>query len=193
MAKTNTETQNQKRMDYISWEDYFMGIAVLSGQRSKDPVTQVGACIVNEAKRIVGIGYNGMPDRCSDDDFDWGKDKNLDLHERKHGYVCHAEMNAIINRNSASLKDCTIYVSLFPCNECAKMIIQSGIKKVVYSDKKKGTPETKAAKKMFKAADILYKKCKPSTPKLVIDLVPNDTAKAAKKEKKNCTKSSKDL
>ena len=105
-----------------------MGIAFLSAQRSKDPVTQVGACIVNEEKRIVGIGYNGMPNKCDDDKFSWSKDKTLALHERKHAYVCHAEMNAIINKNSASLKNCTIYVSMFPCNECATMIIQSGIK-----------------------------------------------------------------
>ena len=170
MAETNTETQNQKRTDYISWEDYFMGIAFLSGQRSKDPVTQVGACIVNQEKRIVGVGYNGMPDGCSDDEFTWSKDKGRDLDERKQAYVCHAEMNAIINRNSASLKDCTIYVSLFPCNECAKMIIQSGIKKVVYySDKKKTQASYKASKKMFEAAKVEYEQHKTSTTKLEID------------------------
>ena len=175
-----------------------MGIAFLSGQRSKDPVTQVGACIVNDEKRIVGIGYNGMPDRCHDDDFPWEKNKRLKLHERKHAYVCHAEMNAIINKNSVSLKGCTICVSLFPCNECAKMIIQSGIKKVVYySDKKKAQPPYKASKKMFRAAKVKYKRHKTSTTKLEIDFESVNKAELPIKtrnwQKENRTKSDKKL
>ena len=182
MAEDNVRIPSQKRKDYISWENYFMGIAFFSAQRSKDPVTQVGACIVNEEKRIVGVGYNGMPDRCHDNDFTWGKGENLELHETKHAYVCHAEMNAIMNKTSASLKNCTIYVSLFPCNECAKIIIQSGIKKVVYySDKKKDQSSTKAAKLMFRAADILCKQHKTTIPHFEIDFESINTA--------NCTES----
>ena len=110
-----------------------MGVSFLTAQRSKDPCTQVGACIVNEKNRIVGLGYNGMPNRCSDDDLPWGKDRENKLNDKQF-YVCHAEMNAIMNKNSASLDGCRIYVSLFPCNECAKLIIQSGIKKVLYAE-----------------------------------------------------------
>ena len=161
---------DDKRENVLKWEDYFMGIAYLSGQRSKDPVTQVGACIVNDEMRIVGTGYNGLPNGCHDDDFPWKKNKDLDLDERKHGYVCHAEMNAILNKNSASLKGCKIYVSLFPCNECAKLIIQSGIKEVIfYSDKKKDQSSTKASKRMLRAAHVKYSQHKTSQTKIEID------------------------
>ena len=139
-----------------------------------------------------------MPDGCNDDEFTWSKDKDRDLDERKHAYVCHAEMNAIINRNSVSLKDCTIYVSLFPCNECAKMIIQSGIKKVVYySDKKKTQASYKASKKMFEAAKVEYKQHETSTTKLEIDFETINTAELPKETRKlqneNRTKSEKNL
>jgi len=163
---------NEKRKNVLSWEDYFMGIAVLSAQRSKDPITQVGACIVNDKKRIVGIGYNGMPDLINYDNdtkLPWGK-KSSNYEETKHAYVCHAEMNAIVNKNSASLEGCTLYVNLFPCNHCAKLIIQSGIKEVIYySDKKKDKRETKAAKIMFEAANIRCYQYKTSQPKIKID------------------------
>ena len=144
--------------EVLSWDDYFMGVAFLTAMRSKDPCTQVGACIVNEKDRIVGLGYNGMPNRCSDDDLPWAKDEKLGSTEKKYFYVCHSEMNAIMNENSTSLDGCRIYVSLFPCNECAKLIIQSGIRKVLYASKKEDKDETKAAEIMLNMADVIVKK-----------------------------------
>lgn len=144
------------RKNYINWDDYFMGIAILSAMRSKDPNTQVGACIVNEEKRIVGVGYNGFPKGCEDTEFPW--EREGEFLETKYPYVCHAELNAILN-SIKSLKDCTIYVALFPCNECSKAIIQSGIKEIVYlSDKYASTDINKASKKMLDAAGIKYRK-----------------------------------
>lgn len=142
---------------YISWEEYFMGVAALSSKRSKDPNTQVGACVVNTEKRIIGIGYNGFPTGCRDEEFPWGKtDKNY--LNTKYPYVVHAEPNAILNCSS-SLKDATLYVTLFPCNECAKLIIQSGIKHVIYaSDKYHDAESSVATRKMFDAAGITYQK-----------------------------------
>ncbi len=141
-----------KRKDVLSWDEYFMSMAHLSAKRSKDPNTQVGACIVNADKRIVGVGYNGFPAGCSDDCFPWERDG--DFLDTKYPYVVHAELNAILN-SIQSLKGCTIYVSLFPCNECAKAIIQSGIKRVVYeSDKYSGTQGNIASKKMFRDAGV---------------------------------------
>ena len=132
-----------KRTDYISWDDYFMGISLLSGMRSKDPSTQVGACIVDKDNRIVSIGYNGFLNGCSDEDFPWSREgENLNT---KYPYVCHAEMNAILNYrgNKKDLEHAKIYVDLFPCNECAKIIIQSGIKEVVYLSNKYADSENK--------------------------------------------------
>lgn len=144
-----------KRLDVVSWDEYFMGLAHLSALRSKDPSTQVGACIVDEDNRVVSIGYNGLPRGCSDDLFPWVKEG--EILETKYPYVVHAELNAILNSNT-SLKNDTIYVSLFPCNECAKAIIQSGIKMVVYeSDKYADTDAVKASKMMFKAAGVEYR------------------------------------
>ena len=145
-----------KDTNYISWDTYFMGVALLSSYRSKDPSTKVGACIVNEQKRIIGIGYNGFPYGCSDDEFPWSRDgEYLDC---KYPYVVHAEPNAILN-STTSLQGATIYVTLFPCNECAKLIIQSGIKEIVYmGDKYDGTPSDLASKKMLKAAGIKTRK-----------------------------------
>ena len=146
-----------KSNNYISWDEYFMGVALLSAMRSKDPNTKVGACIVNTKKRIVGIGYNGFPYGCSDDEFPWINNSNEFL-DNKYPYVVHAEPNAILN-SSTSLENCTLYVSLFPCNECAKLIIQSGIKEIVYMDDKySGTPSDIASKKMLDAAGIKYRK-----------------------------------
>lgn len=142
---------------HISWDEYFMGVAVLSAKRSKDPSTQVGACLVNNDKRIIGIGYNGFPRGCADDVFPWGKTSENEL-ETKYPYVVHAEANAILN-SSASLKDATLYVTLFPCNECAKLIIQSGIKHIVYMcDKYRNTKSDVASKRMLDAAGITYVK-----------------------------------
>lgn len=145
--------------NYISWDEYFMGVAVLSSKRSKDPNTNVGACIVNKKNRIVGIGYNGMPYGCDDNEFPWGNDKS-DFLNCKYPYVVHAEPNAILN-STCPLDDCKLYVTLFPCNECAKLIIQSGIKEIIYmSDKYDGSLENKASKRMLDAAKIPYRKMK---------------------------------
>lgn len=140
-----------KRTDYISWDEYFMSIALLSALRSKDPTRQVGACIVRDNK-ILSVGYNGFPNGCSDDEFPW--DKEGELLETKRPYVVHAELNAILNCK-CNLNNSTIYVTLFPCCECAKAIIQSGIKKVVYVEKKE-KDSYKAAEKMFKASGVEY-------------------------------------
>ena len=146
-----------KRKDHISWDEYFMGIAVLSSMRSKDPNTQVGACIVSPEKKIIGVGYNGFPIGCSDDDLPWERDG--EWIETKYPYVCHAELNAILNSTISSLKGATLYVALFPCNECAKAIIQTGIKKVVYlSDKYESTDSTKASKLMLTQAGVKFEK-----------------------------------
>lgn len=155
------------RKDYINWDDYFMGIAILSSMRSKDPNTQVGACIINEEKRIIGVGYNGLPKGCEDDEFPW--EREGEYLETKYPYVCHAELNAILN-SIKSLKNCSIYVALFPCNECSKAIIQSGIKEIIYlSDKYDGTKENKASKKMLNAAGVKYRKLETNLKKLEIN------------------------
>lgn len=142
-----------KRQDYLSWDEYFMGISHLSAMRSKDPNTQVGACIVSEENKILSVGYNGMPTGCNDDDMPWARQG--DFLDTKYPFVCHAELNAILNRSTGSLKNARIYVSLFPCNECAKAIIQSGIGEVVYSDDKYADSDgTIASKKMFEMAGV---------------------------------------
>ena len=142
-----------KRNDYISWDEYFMGISLLSAQRSKDSHTQVGACIVSQDNKILSVGYNGMPTGCSDDEMPW--DRNGEFLDTKYPFVCHAELNAILNHAAGSLQNAKIYVSLFPCNECAKAIIQSGIKAVIYRDDLyKDTKEVKASKRMLKTAGV---------------------------------------
>lgn len=141
-----------KRQQVISWDEYFMGLAHLSALRSKDPSTQVGACIVDENKKVVSIGYNGLPIGCSDDEFPWGREGGM--LESKYAFVVHAELNAILN-SPRSLHGCTLYVSLFPCNECAKAIIQSGIRKVIYEcDKYAKEDNVIASKKMLRAAGV---------------------------------------
>lgn len=146
---------SMKRKDYISWDEYFMGVAHLSGMRSKDPSTQVGACIVSSDNKILSMGYNGFPCGCSDDAFPWERDgEELDT---KYPFVTHSELNAILNYRGGSLEGTKLYVSLFPCNECAKAIIQAGIKTVVYdSDKYLGTSSNRASKRMFDAAGVAY-------------------------------------
>lgn len=158
-----------KRKDYISWDEYFMGVAVLSSMRSKDPNTQVGACIVNQDKKIVGVGYNGFPIGVSDDEIPWERDGEwLDT---KYPYVCHAELNAILNAISNSLKGCSLYVGLFPCNECAKAIIQTGIREVIYlSDKYAQEDNTKASKKMFDHTGVSYRQLKPTHTTITVNL-----------------------
>lgn len=143
-----------KRADYISWDEYFMGISLLSCCRSKDPNTQVGACIVNSENRIMSVGYNGFPKGCSDDEYPWERSGD-DQNETKYPFVCHAELNAILNAGGNSLKGCKIYVALFPCNECAKAIIQSGINEVIYiSDKYADSAATIASKRMLASAGV---------------------------------------
>ena len=146
-----------KRSDYISWDEYFMGVAHLSGMRSKDPNSQVGACIVSPDNKILSMGYNGFPKGCSDDEFPWERENPENKNLTKYPFVTHSELNAILNYRGGSLEGTKLYVSLFPCNECAKAIIQAGIRTVVYdSDKYKGTPSNRAAKRMFDAAGVEY-------------------------------------
>ena len=141
-----------KREHVLSWDEYFMGLAHLSAMRSKDPSTQVGAVIVDQEHKVVGIGYNGLPIGCSDDEFPW--DREGGMLETKYAFVVHAELNAILN-STRNLHGCTLYVSLFPCNECAKAIIQSGIRKIVYEDDKSATADNViASKKMLNAAGV---------------------------------------
>ena len=140
-------------MDRVTWDEYFMTIALLSAKRSKDPSTQVGACIVDNENKVVSIGYNGMPRHCDDTKLTWEKGEDLN---NKYLYVCHAEFNAILNtRDGSHLNGCKIYVTLFPCNECAKAIVQTGIKKVIYlSDKYQDQLSTRASKKLFQVAGV---------------------------------------
>ncbi len=143
-----------KRDDYISWDEYFMGISLLSSMRSKDPSTQVGACIVSDDNRIMSVGYNGLPRGCSDDEFPWER-KAENQNDTKYPFVCHAELNAILNAGGKNLAGSRIFVALFPCNECAKAIIQSGIKEVIYiSDKYSDTDNVIASKRMLTSAGI---------------------------------------
>ena len=158
-----------KRADYISWDEYFMGVAHLSGMRSKDPNTQVGACIVSRDNKILSMGYNGFPSGCSDDEFPWAREG--DALETKYAYVTHSELNAILNYRGGSLEGTKLYVSLFPCNECAKAIIQAGIRTVVYdSDKYAGTPMNIASKRMFEAAGVQCVAYEKTGRRIEIDL-----------------------
>lgn len=158
-----------KREDYISWAEYFMGVAMLSAERSKDGGTQVGSCIVNHEHKILSMGYNGMPTGCMDDAMPWGRDgAQLDT---KYPYVCHAELNAILNHAGGSLKGAKIYTTLFPCNECAKAIIQSGISEVIYlSDKYAETDSIIASKHMFDMVGVKYTPYKPSGRAITLNL-----------------------
>lgn len=159
-----------KRSDYITWDQYFMGIAKMSALRSKDPNTQVGACIIDSDNRILSVGYNGMPTGCDDNEMPW--DREGASLETKYMFVCHAELNAILNyRGNKNLKDAKLYVTLFPCNECAKAVIQSGIKEVVYmSDKYQDADSTIAAKRMFDLAGIEYRQYENNSKKIEFEL-----------------------
>ena len=158
-----------KRNDYLNWDEYFIGIALLSAKRSKDPNTQVGACIVNSENRILSVGYNGMPCGCSDDVFPWDRDGNaLDT---KYVFVCHAELNAILNYTGGSVRGARIYTTLFPCNECTKAIIQSGIKEIIYfSDKYSDSDNVRAAKRMLDAAGVKYRQYEKSEKQVELEL-----------------------
>ena len=156
-----------KREDYISWDEYFMGIAMLAARRSKDPNTQVGACIVSQDNIILSTGYNGMPKGCSDDEYPWEREGT----ETKYPYVVHAELNAILNANGRDLRGSRLYVALFPCNECAKAIIQSGIREVVYgSDKYADAENTRAAKRMLRICGVTCRQYEPTGKELTLRL-----------------------
>lgn len=158
-----------KREGYISWDEYFMGVSKLSGMRSKDPNTQVGACIVSNNNKILSMGYNGFPNGCSDDEFPW--DREGEMLDTKYPFVTHSELNAILNYRGGSLEGTKLYVTLFPCNECAKAIIQAGIRTVVYADDKYcGTPGNIAAKKLFDAAGVKYYCYEATGRKVEMDL-----------------------
>ena len=147
----------EKRLDIITKEDWFMATAMLAAQRSKDPNTQVGACVVSPNGIIVATGYNGLPRGCSDDEFPWARQAESTL-DTKYPYVVHAEANAIQNRNIFSLKECKLYNTLFPCNECTKQIIQAGIEEVIYfNDKYHDTLESVASRRMLEAAKVKYR------------------------------------
>ncbi|MBQ8238957.1 MAG: dCMP deaminase family protein [Oscillospiraceae bacterium] len=163
-----------KRADYISWDEYFMGIAMLAAKRSKDPNTQVGACIVSEDNIIISTGYNGMPKGCSDDEFPWNRDGAVN----KYAFVVHAELNAILNANGRDLRGSRVYVALFPCNECAKAIIQSGVKEVLYlSDKYADSMSTLASKRMLEAAGVKFRQLKTNLDSITLDFIPEENRK----------------
>ena len=163
-----------KRQDYISWDEYFLGVAMLAARRSKDPNTQVGACIVSQDNIIISTGYNGMPKGCSDDIFPWEREGE----QTKYPYVVHAELNAILNANGRDLRGSKLYVALFPCNECAKAIIQSGVKEVVYlSDKYDGTPENRASKRMMLSAGVKFQQLRTDLKSITLDFVPEEDRK----------------
>merc|ERR1719476_193086 len=155
MLQAAPGSPSAKRKGYLSWDDYFMSVAFLTGMRSKDPSTQVGAVIVNTENRIVGVGYNGFPSGIPDESLPWERTSPDGFLATKYPYVCHAELNAVLNKNVESCKGCRLYCTLFPCCECAKVIIQSGIKSVVYaSDKGSDQDVFKASRRMFQLAGI---------------------------------------
>lgn len=159
-----------KRKGYLKWDEYFMGLAMLASMRSKDPNTQVGCCIIDSDKRILSLGYNGFPIGCSDDIFPWEREGKRS-YDMKYNYVVHAELNAILSYKGNSLKGAKVYVNQFPCNECAKAIIQAGIKQIVfYDDKYKDTDSVKSSKRMFDVAGVKYKKFKPLNKEIKITL-----------------------
>lgn len=156
-----------KRTDYLSWDEYFMGVALLSAKRSKDPSTQVGACIVSPSHSILSVGYNGFPHGCSDDEFPWEREGSF--LNTKYPYVCHAELNAILNHPGNSLRGAIIYVNHFPCNECTKAIIQAGLTEVVYlSDKLLNTEAAEASRRMFESAGVKWRKLNPKCSEILL-------------------------
>ncbi|MCR5202589.1 MAG: dCMP deaminase family protein [Lachnospiraceae bacterium] len=161
---------SEKRKDYLNWDEYFMGIALLSAERSKDPNTHVGACIVGKDNKILSVGYNGMPRGCSDDDFPWSRDAGDEL-DNKYLYVCHAELNAILNYAGTDLKGAKIYTTLFPCNECTKALIQSGITEIIYyCDKYAESASVIGAKRMMNAVGIKFRQYKSGSKDIELKL-----------------------
>ncbi len=162
--------KSEKRRDYLDWDEYFMAVALLSARRSKDPNTQVGACVANPENKIVGVGYNGFPRGCSDDKLPWGRE-GAPL-ETKYAYVCHAEINAVLNADTTHLSGCRIYVGLFPCNECTKVIIQSGISEIIYlSDKYAETDSVKASRRMLRMAGVKMRRFESRRREVRLSLV----------------------
>lgn len=160
---------NAKRKDYISWDEYFMAVARLAGLRSKDPSSQVGSCIVSTDNKILSMGYNGFPMGCSDDEYPW--EREGDILDTKYVYVTHSELNAILNYRGGNLEGAKLYVSLFPCNECAKAIIQSGIKEIIYADDKYAdTPSVMASKRMLTSAGVVFRRYEPSGRKIEFEV-----------------------
>ena len=158
---------SEKRNGYITWDEYFMGVAKLSAMRSKDPNTQVGACIVSEDNKILSMGYNGFPKGCSDDEYPWERGGD----QTKYPYVVHAELNAVLNANGRDLRGSKLYVALFPCNECAKAIIQSGIKELIYlSDKYHDTHASIASRRMFNMTGVKYRAYQPTGREIKLDV-----------------------
>ena len=158
-----------KRSEYLKWDEYFMGIALLSAKRSKDPSTSVGACIVSSDNKILSVGYNGMPKGCSDDEYPW--DREGDPLDTKYLYVCHAELNALLNYTGTNLSGATIYTTLFPCNECTKALIQSGIREIVYlEDKYADTDIVRASKRMMASAQVLHRQYTMANKQITLDL-----------------------
>ena len=156
------------KKDYLSWDEYFMGLALLSSKRSKDPNTQVGCCIANKDNVIVAIGYNGLPRGCRDQDYPW--ERTGSFKEVKYSYVVHAELNAILNSKIEYLDDCKLYVTLFPCNECAKAIIQKGIKQVYFlSDKYHDSDVSSVSRRLFDDAGVKYKQLDLGKKQIIID------------------------
>ena len=164
---TIEKMRTKKREDYIRWDEYFMGIAKLSAMRSKDPNSQVGACIVSPEHKILSMGYNGFPLGCSDDEYPWDREGD----DTKYLYVTHSELNAILNYRGGSLDGTTIYVTMFPCNECAKAIIQSGIREVIYDiNKYPGSTAICASERMLTSAGVKVRKYQPSGREIKISL-----------------------
>lgn len=160
--------RTKKRSNYISWNSYFMGLALLSSQRSKDPSTQVGACIASDDNRVLSMGYNGFPNGCSDDEFPW--DAEGEMLEIKNTFVCHAELNAILNAGG-NVRGSTIYVTFFPCHECTKAIIQSGIKKIVYiDDRNHQKPSIVASRKMLRSAGVEFREYQSANRTIKLNL-----------------------
>lgn len=158
-----------KKLDYLKWDEYFMGIALLSTERSKDPSTSVGACIVSQDNKILSVGYNGMPLGCSDDEYPW--DREGSPLNTKYLYVCHAEMNAILNYTGTAMNGAKIYTTLFPCNECTKALIQKGVKEIIYMcDKYSETDSVKASKRMLDSANVTYRIYEPIHKDITLSL-----------------------
>ena len=169
MKPASDVKKSSKRADYISWDEYFMGVAMLASMRSKDPNTQVGACIVSDTNKILSMGYNGFPIGCSDDEFPWNREG--EPYDNKYFYTTHSELNAILNYRGGSLEGSRLYVTLFPCNECAKAIIQAGIRTVVYkNDKYADTPSVKASRRMFSAAGVACRQYRETGRTIQINL-----------------------